>query len=234
MNEPFPHKFAWVRALSDPNSGITSTQHHVALALAEWLNQEGEGYVTHRQLAIMTRMSERSICDALTALADARWLERQPGKVGRATTYRIAKKPGWKPTPKEEMQSHGKRKRRTPVNKDVQELARKLIMSVYSQTGIDQSTVDNDTETARRLLGVMRRQCSSPASEGSGLHKIYEVLIDGELTTAHDPAAVLLARYKKALRNYPHLRPVKEIELVPEVRAAIDAVIKGMNHSVPK
>lgn len=234
MNEPFPHKFAWVRALSDPNSGITSTQHHVALALAEWLNQEGEGYVTHRQLSIMMRMSERSICDALTALTDARWLERQPGKVGRATTYRIAKKPGWKPTPKEEMHSHGKRKRRTPVNKDVQELARKLIMSVYSQTGIDQSTVDNDTETARRLLGVMRRQCSSPASEGSGLHKIYEVLIDGELTTAHDPAAVLLARYKKALRNYPHLRPVKEIEVVPEVRAAIEAVIKGMNHSLPR
>ena len=85
----FPNKFDWIRAISDPNSGLTSTQHHVALALSQHLNVEGKGFVTQAQLAIDIRMCEKTVNDALTALADMHWIERVPGRPGEPVPLRV-------------------------------------------------------------------------------------------------------------------------------------------------
>lgn len=204
----FANKFDWVRALDDPNSGLTSTQHHVALALSGHLNADGTGFVTHAQLALETRMCERTVCAALTALADAHWIERTPGKVGRATDYKIARKFGWTPTPKEDRPEAPRRKKRRPADPEGDAKARAFLAGVYAKTGIDTERANDDTPVTRRLVGVLRRHLNSEAASGSGTTKIVNVLTETTLDTAREPAAVLLTRYKKALRMYPHLRPV--------------------------
>jgi hypothetical protein len=208
----FANKFEWVRALDDPSSGLTSTQHHVALALSGHLNAKGTGFVTHAQLAIETRMSERTVCAALTALADAHWIERTPGKMGHATDYRIARKFGWTPTSKEDRPKRPRRKRRRPADPDGETKARALLSGIYATTGIDVERANDDTPVTRRLIGVLRRHLNSDAADGSGTTKIINVLTETSLGTAHDPAAVLLTRYKKAMRMYPHLQPVSNAE----------------------
>lgn len=203
----FTNKFEWVRALDDPNSGLTSTQHHVALALSGHLSAQGTGFVTHAQLALETRMSERTVCAALTALADAHWIERTPGKMGHATDYKIACKFGWTPTPKEN-RSAPQRKKRRPADPEGEAKARAFLSGIYAATGVAIERANDDTPVTRRLVGVLRRHLNSDAASGSGTTKIVNVLTETTLETARDPAAVLLTRYKKALRMYSHLRPV--------------------------
>lgn len=224
----FSNKFEWVRALDDPNSGITSTQHHVALALSGHLNIAGKGYVTQARLAMETRMSERTVCAALTALADLHWIERIPGKVGRATEYTIARKFGWTPTPKVERPVRPVRKKRRPADPDGEAKARTYLGVIYASTNVDVERANDDTVTTRRLIGVLRRHLNSDATEGSGAMKMTSVLIETSLETARDPAAVLLTRYKKALRMYPHLRPVAATEnpvdsVIAQIGAALSA-----------
>lgn len=219
----FRNKFDWIRAVSDPNSGLTSTQHHVALALTQHLNIDGKGYVTHARLALDTRMSERSVSDALTALADQQWMERTPGTVGRATTYVLTRKPGWHATPAEQLPKRPRRRLRDTDN-DGRQAARDYLAGIYAATGANPVRVDDDTVTGRRLIGVIRRHLRSLPTSDVETDKVRSVLADGTLATAIDPAAVLLARYKKALRLYPHLRPVR----TDEVRAAaVQELIAG-------
>lgn len=204
----FTNKFDWVRAISDPNSGLTSTQHHIALALSQHLNIQGSGFTTHAKLALETRMSERSVCDALTALADMHWIERTPGKVGRTTNYKSTKKFGWEPTPNDELLTRPHRKPRRPADPDGERKARQYIADIYSITNVERELANDATSITRRLVGVIRRQMNSAAGDDASLAKLRTVLAETSLETANDPAAVLLTRYKKALRLYPHLRPV--------------------------
>jgi DNA-binding MarR family transcriptional regulator len=208
MTTQFANKFDWIRAISDPNSGLTSTQHHVALALSQHLNLTGSGFATHAQLALDTRMSERTVCAALTELADMHWIERTPGRVGRATDYVIARKFGWETTPKAEIPKRPRRKKRSRQGSADNSAARRFLAGIYTDTGIDPTLAEADTEATGRLIGALRRQMNSLESDQQGLQKIREVLVETSLESAHDPAAVLLNRYKKALRTYPHLRPV--------------------------
>ncbi len=221
----FANKFEWVRALDDPNSGLTSTQHHVALALSGHLNAKGTGFVTHAQLALETRMSERTVCAALTALADAHWIERVPGRPGRATNYTITKKYGWTPTPEEEKATRPRRRRR-PADPEGREKAISFIAGVYRETDVDPARASDDTQVANRLIGVIRRHLNSAVGDAATLAPIRRVLVETSMASVNEPAAVLLTRYQKALRMYPHLRPVAASENpIDDVIAQIGAAL---------
>lgn len=213
----FPDKFAWVRALNDPNSGLTSTQHHVALALSEHLSREGKGFVTHATLALETRMSERTVCSALTALAEQHWIERIPGKVGWATTYTIAKKFGWTPTPVDQLPKRPRRKRRQMLDSNEYESAKNLLRQIFSATGIDPAQADLDDHATSRLLGALRRQLNSVASDRSELAKLWQALTETSLSGVGNPAAVLLTRYKSFLKTYDHSRPKRKSQALRDL-----------------
>jgi hypothetical protein len=227
----FTNKFQWVRAFSALNSGLTSTQHHVALMLADKMNVDGECFVTHARLAQDIRMSERTVCEALTALADMEWVERTPGRAGRATTYRMARPAGWEP-PAPDAPPPGRESNRQPVNPADHERAHRYLVGLYAETGIDLHRADDDTATTRRLLGVLRRHLTHQASSPSGRDKVRAILVETSLTTATDPAAVLLNRYKKALRLYPEFRPTKRTAKASNVDDLIGHLVDAMK--VPK
>jgi hypothetical protein len=203
----FKDKFDWIRALNDPNSGITKTQHHVALALSQYLSKAGKGFVTHERLALDTRMSERSVCAALTALSDLHWIEKEPGRVGWATTYVIARRFHWTPTPKEEVSASVKRRVKNPRDPEGANKALALLKRIYEATEVDPALAELTDQATTRLRGALRRQLNSPASDNSGLAKMWEFLTETSLADANNPAAVLLTRYQKFLRHYTHMRP---------------------------
>jgi hypothetical protein len=204
---PFKDKFDWIRALNDPNSGVTKTQHHVALALSQYLSTAGRGFVSHERLALDTRMSERSVCAALTALADLHWIEKEPGRVGWATTYAIARRFDWQPTPKDDLHTTARKRVPNPRDPEGASKALALVKKIYEATEVDPALADLTDQATKRLRGVLRRQLNSPASDKSGLAKMWEFLTETSLADANNPAAVLLTRYQKFLRHYPHMRP---------------------------
>jgi DNA-binding transcriptional MocR family regulator len=225
----FKNKFEWVRAFSACNSGLTSTQHHVALMLAEKMNVEGTCFVTHAQLAAATRMSERTVCAALTALADMEWIERTPGRVGRATTYCIARPGGWAPPAETAPPT---RRRREPADQTDVDAARRYLASIYTETGIDAGRVADDSPTTRRLLGVLRRHLTHVRNAALD-DKVRAVLVEGNLMSAKDPAAVTLNRYKRALRLYPEHRPSRVTEGNPAVHELVGQLVEAMSMPRP-
>lgn len=228
---PFKNKFEWVRAFSAPNSGLSSTQHHVALMLADKMSMEGHCFVTHAQLSFAIRKSERTVCSALTALAEMEWIERNPGAAGRATTYRMARPARWTPPPADAPPA-ARHTKRHGVNPAEHEAAHQYLTAIYIETGVHPERANENTVTTRRLLGVLRRHLTHMTATSSEHDKVRKILVETSLESANDPAAVLLTRYKKALRHYPHHRPTRPVETTLNVTDLVGTISQAL--TMPK
>ena len=203
---PFSNKFEWVRAISDPNSGLTSTQHHVALALSQYLNVDGKGFVTQARLATDIRMCERAVCAALSALTKMNWITRKRGRPGYATSYTITRPADWEPTPTDEQAKSQSDKRRYE-NEELTERTERFLAQIATATGISPAVFQTSSDTNDNLRNVIRRHINSVAGDDDSLRILFQQLTETPLSDADDTAKVLLYRYGQALRRYPHLSP---------------------------
>jgi hypothetical protein len=197
MTLPLPSvpKFDWVRALSSqPAASITRSEHHVALALAGYLNAAGHGWVTQARLAADCRLSERTICSALTSLVKGGWLLRESGKNGKATNY-------WTRVPAGAAATRQPRKGRSPA--EVQE----YLKVIATACGLERIEEIEGSDALKRLTGSLAHILRNLDDRPDDARRLFERLAEGPLNTAHDPAAVLLHRLGIILRADRTLLP---------------------------
>lgn len=191
MSLPLPsvNKFEWVRAISaQPLSTITRTEHHIALALAGYLNQHGTGFVTHARLASDCRVSERTVCTALSAIVSKGWLLRHSGKAGRASDY-------WTHLPVDAAPTQTPRhtrKGRVDVENYLTVLAQ--------QCGLPRIMAVPCSDSLERLTGALARTLAAIADRPDDISRLFHRLTEGSLASANDPAAVLLHRLGQIMR----------------------------------
>jgi hypothetical protein len=139
----------------------------------------------------------------------------------------MARPAGWEP-PAPDAPRPGRESKRQSVNPADHEQAHRYLIGIYAETGIDLHRADDDTATTRRLLGVLRRHMTHQATSPAATDKVRAILVETSLETANDPAAVLLNRYKKALRLYPEFRPTKSPAKVSNVDDVIGHLVNAM------
>lgn len=78
-----PLKFRWIELISDPDTPIHATTHHVLMTLSKWMNSEGRNcYPTIEQIAEASRRTRKTVGDHLKLAEDAKLIRR----------YRVAPK----------------------------------------------------------------------------------------------------------------------------------------------
>lgn len=211
---PSVNKFDWVRALSiQPRTDITRTEHHVALALASYLAAGGTGFATHTKLANDCRISERTVCAALTSLVKKGWLLRHSGKQGRATDY-------WTRIP-----PNATTPDTTPAKAHTAADVTAYLKVVATCCGLDTITEVPGSDALERLTGTLAHILSVTAARPGDAHRLFAYLTEGPLDTARDPAAVLLHRLGQLVRTDKNL-----IVPTPPAGAAADAVTAAVQH----
>lgn len=216
---PSVNKFEWVRSLSaQPREQISRTEHHVALALAGYLNVTGTGYKTHEVLAADCRVSTRTVCSALTSLVNKGWLLRRSGKQGRATDY-------WTRIPKSATTPDT-----FPANAQTAADVAAYLKVIASTCGIAAITEVPGSDALKRLTGSLAHILTVTATRPDDARKLFEYLTDGPLDTARDSAAVLLHRLGQLVRTnksllIPTPAPGPAIDVV---NAAVQQVAQGL------
>jgi hypothetical protein len=192
---PSVNKFSWVRSLSaEPADQISRTEHHVAVTLAGYLNQHGTGFVTHAKLARDCRFSERTVCGALTSLADKGWLLRRSGKRGRATDY-------WTQIPDRIANAES-----TEASGGSQVQVEEYLSVVASRCGLKEIPAIPGSDSLQGLSGALARILADITDRPDDVSRLFRNLSEAPLTSANDPAAVLLHRLGQLLRAEPNLQ----------------------------
>jgi DNA-binding FadR family transcriptional regulator len=224
MSLPLPsvNKFDWVRALSaQPSSIVTRTEHHVALALAGYLNQHGTGFVTHARLASDCRVSERTVCTALSALVSKGWLLRHSGKAGRASDY-------WTHLPADAAPPQPARHARNS-RVDVEN----YLTVLAQQCGLPKIMAVPGSDSLERLTGALARTLAAIADRPDDISRLFHRLTEGSLASANDPAAVLLHRLGQIMRADATLHrstPCGDTAGRQLVEDAVDVFLSGTRH----
>jgi hypothetical protein len=95
-------------------------------------------------------------------------------------------------------------------------------------TGVHPDRANDNTVTTRRLLGALRRHLTHMAATSSEHDKVRTILVETTLELANDPAAVLLTRYKKALRHYPQHRPTRPADTTLNVTDLVETISQAL------
>ena len=216
---PSVNKFEWVRALSvQPRDQITRTEHHIALALAGYLTAAGTGFTTQATLANDCRVSERTVCTALTSLVNKGWLLRRRGRQGLASTY-------WTRIPADAVPTSSRPTHaRTAV--DVGD----YLKMVANACGLVMIPEAEGSDALTNLTGSLAHILAVIDDRPDDSRRLFESLTEAPLVTARDPAAVLLHRLGQLVRSNPSLltpTPGAGAGLA-DVKAAIDLIAKSL------
>ncbi len=218
---PSVNKFEWVRALSvQPRDQITRTEHHIALALAGYLTAAGTGFTTHATLAGDCRVSERTVCTALTSLVNKGWLLRRRGRQGLASTY-------WTRIPADAVPTSSRPTHaRTAVDVGA------YLKMVANACGLAEIQNVKGSDALSNLTGSLAHILAVLDDRPDDAGRFFESLTEAPLVTARDPAAVLLHRLGQCVRSDPSLlTPTPSAgEGLAEVNAAIDLIAGSLRH----
>jgi hypothetical protein len=222
---PSVNKFEWVRALSvQPRDQITRTEHHIALALAGYLTAAGTGFTTQATLANDCRVSERTVCTALTSLVNKGWLLRRSGRQGLATTY-------WTRIPADAVSTSSRPTHaRTAV--DVSD----YLKMVANACGLAEIQIVDGSDAITNLTGSLAHILAVIEDRPDDSRRLFESLTEAPLITARDPAAVLLYRLGQLVRANPHLLvPTPEIGAsAADVEAAVQRAMQHLTGLDPE